>query len=260
MHVYSGYQKEALYYSFNADGTLTFAGEGSRNKQGNPYPCHFAGPSAQWLDINRGDYFDYLVSMGGNARAYNRYAREIFGPANRYATEKFDMADISNTMIRTKNGRSLHLINDTKQPRPYRHLYHLMGTNGIFENEDSRVHIHGRSPGEWTVAGKREVPRQFEPLSNYYQEFEHPLWRDLGERATTSGHGGGDFLCCYRVIEALITGTHPDVDVYDTVLWSSIVGLSEKSARNRSMPVDFPDFTRGLWKTRMPLPIRGMSI
>jgi hypothetical protein len=37
------------------------------------------------------------------------------------------------------------------------------------------------------------------------------------------------------------------------------VELSERSARNRSRPVEFPDFTRGLWKTRKPLPIRGMS-
>jgi hypothetical protein len=163
-------------------------------------------------------------------------------------------------MIRTKNGRSLHLISDMSQPRPYRHIYNLMCTNGLFECQDSRVHIHGRSPGEWTVAGKPEVARQFEPLSNYYPEFEHPLWRDLGERAKTSGHEGSDFLCCYRAIEALITGTYPDVDVYDTVLWSSIVELSETSARNRSKAVDFPDFTRGQWKTRKPLPIRGMTI
>jgi predicted dehydrogenase len=260
MHVYAGYQKEALYYSFNADGSLTFAGEGSGKSRGNWYPCHFAGPSAHWMDVNRGDYFDYLVTMGTYAYSYNHYAKEILGPNNPYATKKFDMADISNTMIRTKNGRSLHLITDQKLPRPYRHIYHLMGTNGIFENEDARVHIQGRSPGEWTVAGKRQVAREFEPLSNYYKEFEHPLWRDLGARAKTSGHGGGDFLCCYRVIEALITGTYPDVDVYDTVLWSSIVELSEISARNRSKVMDFPDFTRGLWKTRKPLPIRGMTI
>jgi len=260
MHTYAGYQKEALYYYFSADGTLTFAGEGALNRMGNYYPAHFAGPPAQWLDINRGDAFDYLVSMGNYSRAYNRYASEIFGSDNPYARMKIEGSDISNTLIRTKNGRSLHLIHDDRLPRPYRHLYHLMGTNGLFENEDSRVHIHGRSPGEWTVAGKRQVARQFEPLSNYYKEFEHPLWRDLGSLATSSGHGGSDFLCCYRVINALITGTYPDIDVYDTVAWSAIVELSERSARNRSQVVDFPDFTRSRWKTRKPLPITGAKV
>src|ERR1035437_1259218 len=167
MHVYAGYQKEALYYSFNPDGTLTFAGEGSGKSRGNWYPCHFAGPPAQWLDINRGDTFVYLVAMGTYPYIYNKYAREFFGPGNPSATRKFDMADISNTMIRTKNGRSLHLITDQKLPRPYRHIYHLMGTNGLFENEEARVHIQGRSKGDWTVAGKRPGARGFEPLSNY---------------------------------------------------------------------------------------------
>lgn len=260
LHVYAGYQKEALYYSFNPDGTLTFAGEGYAKARGNAYPCHFAGPSAQWLDINRGDNFDYLVAMGTDARAYNLYAKEIFGANNPNASRQFDMADISNLMIRTKNGHSLHLIQDTKLPRPYRHLYNLMGTLGLFENQDERVHIQGRSPGAWTVAGKREVARRFEPLSNYYKDFEHPLWRDLGEKARASGHGGGDYLCCYRVIESLVTGAYPDVDVYDTVAWSAIVELSEQSARNRSQAIDFPDFTRGRWKARKPLSVSGAGM
>lgn len=207
--------------------------------------------------INRGDCFDYLVSMANFARSFNKYGREVLGPHSWLANEKFDMSDINNSMIRTKNGRSLHLILDTRSPRPYRHIYTLQATNGIYEHIDKRVHIHGRSPGEWTRQGKRAAPRQWEPISNYYSEFEHPLWRDLGEQARSSGHGGGDFMCCYRLIEAFRTGNYPDIDVYDTVTWSAIVELSDWSARNRSRAVDFPDFTRGRWKTRRPLPIRG---
>lgn len=259
MHIYTGYQKEAMYYSFNADGTLTFAGEGAINRMGNFYPAHFVGPSAHWLDINRGDYFDYLVSMGNFPRSFNRYAKETFGPSNRYASMKFDMADINNTLIRTKKGRTIHVIKDTISPRPYRHYYTLQATNGIYEHTEKRLHIQDRSPGEWTVQGKRQVARQWEPIAKYYPEYEHPLWRDLGKLATSSGHGGGDYLMAYRLIEALRTGVYPDVDVYDSVLWSSIVELSETSARNRSRVMDFPDFTRGRWKTREPLPIRGAT-
>ena len=64
----------------------------------------------------------------------------------------------------------------------------------------------------------------------------------------------------YRLIEALRTGTYPDIDIYDTVAWNCIVDLSDRSARDRSRPVDFPDFTRGRWKTRSPLPIRGANV
>ena len=117
----------------------------------------------------------------------------MFGANNRYANAPLPMTDISNTMIRTRNGRSLHLIHDTLLPRPYRHYYTPMATNGIYEHNDTRLHIGGRSPGDWTVQGKKQVAREWEPLSRYYPEFEHPLWRDLGSKATSSGHGGGDY-------------------------------------------------------------------
>jgi hypothetical protein len=180
MHSYTGYQKEVMYYSFNADGTLTFAGEGGRNRMGNFYPAHFVRPSAQWLDINRGDYFDYLVSMGN-------YARETFGPANPYASMNFDMADINNTMIRTKKGRSIHVIKDTISPRPYRHYYTLQATDGIYEHTEKRPHIQGRSPGEWTVQGRRQAPRQWEPIAKYYPEFDRRAAGDLGSQQEPRG-------------------------------------------------------------------------
>lgn len=60
----------------------------------------------------------------------------------------------------------------------------------------------------------------------------------------------------YSLIRALRTGTYPDIDVYDTAAWSCIVELSDRSARNRSNPVDIPDFTRGKWKTRKPLKLQ----
>jgi predicted dehydrogenase len=258
MHVYAGYQKEAMYYSFNTDGTLTFAGAG-KLKMGNVYPTHHGGPSAQWLDVNRGDCFDYLVSMGNYGRAFNLAAAEIFGADSVLAKTKFDMTDISNTMIRTKNGRSIHLILDTISPRPHRHYFRLQATRGIYEHVERRVHIHGKSPGEWTRKGAPHVHREWEPIDNYFPEYEHPLWRDLGEKARTSGHGGGDYLMLYRIIQSLRTGTYPDIDVYDTAAWSCIVQLSDRSARNRSCPVDIPDFTRGKWKTRRPLPIYNES-
>jgi len=260
MHIHAGYQKEALYYAVNADGTLTFAGEGARNRMGNYYPTHFAGPSAQWLDINRGDRFEYLVSMGNFARSFNKYGREVFGPDSTLAKTQFPMSDINNSLIRTVNGRSLHLFLDTRSPRPYRHVYTLMATNGIYEHTEKRIHIQGRSPGEWTRQGRRTAPREWEPISKYYGEFEHPLWRDLGAKAVSSGHGGGDYMCCHRVVEALRLGAYPDIDVYDTAAWSAIVELSDQSAKNRSKLMEFPDFTRGRWKSRKPLPVQGARL
>ena len=68
----------------------------------------------------------------------------------------------------------------------------------------------------------------------------------------------GDFLEDYRLVEALRSGIAPDFDVYDAATWSSIAVLSEKSVADRSRPVDFPDFTKGKWKTTPPIKIMGV--
>jgi len=48
------------------------------------------------------------------------------------------------------------------------------------------------------------------------------------------------------------------MDVYDAAALSAVSELSEISVKNRSKPVDFPDFTRGFWKERKPLEIPGV--
>ena len=45
------------------------------------------------------------------------------------------------------------------------------------------------------------------------------------------------------------------MDVYDAASWSAVTALSEKSIAGKSIPVDFPDFTRGKWKERPPIEI-----
>ena len=46
-------------------------------------------------------------------------------------------------------------------------------------------------------------------------------------------------------------GTLP-LDIYDSVIMSAPVALSDISIAKGSAPVPFPDFTRGRWKTRKP--------
>jgi hypothetical protein len=40
--------------------------------------------------------------------------------------------------------------------------------------------------------------------------------------------------------------------------WSSIAVLSETSVADRSRSVDFPDFTKGKWKTTPPIKLMGV--
>ncbi len=62
-------------------------------------------------------------------------------------------------------------------------------------------------------------------------------------------------MMMYRLIDAIQKGGLVDMDVYDAASWSVISPLSEKSVANKSQAVEFPDFTRGKWKTNKPLGI-----
>jgi hypothetical protein len=66
------------------------------------------------------------------------------------------------------------------------------------------------------------------------------------------GHGGGDLLECWRLIDCLRNGLPLDQDVYDAAAWSSVVPLSEWSVLNRSNSIDVPDFTAGAWEKNQP--------
>ena len=65
-----------------------------------------------------------------------------------------------------------------------------------------------------------------------------------------------DFLMTWRLIDCLRNGLPLDIDVYDSVSWSSITPLSEKSVLGGSIPMEIPDFTRGAWKTN---PVHDIS-
>ena len=83
------------------------------------------------------------------------------------------------------------------------------------------------------------------------REYMHPLFKSAGEIAVKAGgHGGMDYLMDLRWTYALRNGLPLDMDVYDLASWCAVCELTERSARSRSAAVDFPDFTRGAWKTK----------
>jgi hypothetical protein len=66
-----------------------------------------------------------------------------------------------------------------------------------------------------------------------------------------------DWLESFRLIECLKKGEPTDMDVYDAAAWSCLVELSERSVVQGGKPQRIPDFTRGKWRARPPLPIIG---
>jgi hypothetical protein len=90
-------------------------------------------------------------------------------------------------------------------------------------------------------------------------ELDHPVWKRLEEQSKGAGHGGMDFIEDYRLIEALRGGRPLDMDVYDAAAWSVVTPLSEESVAKRGQRKDFPDFTRGGWKTPRPLHVMEVT-
>ena len=85
---------------------------------------------------------------------------------------------------------------------------------------------------------------------NYRKKYNHPLWATMEKEISNNqaGHGGMDFVMIYRIIRCLNKGLPLDINVYDSVMWSSILPLSEMSVINESKTIKIPDFTSGKWK------------
>jgi hypothetical protein len=196
------------------------------------------------MDINRGDRFDYLVSMSGPSRGLQAWAREHFPPDAPERRERYALGDVNVSLIKTIAGRTLYVSHDTNLPRPYSRIHLVQGTRGLFQGYPNRVYVEGRSVGH-----------RWEPAESYLEEFEHPLWRFEEARRTTVGHGGMDFLENWRLIQCLRAGMPTDMNVYDAAALSAVTPLSEWSVANGSRPIEFPDFTRGGWRTMPPLGI-----
>jgi predicted dehydrogenase len=217
----------------------------SVRRNGDLYPTHGLGPVAQWLNVNRGNRFDYLVSIATPAHGLNLWAAEHIGPESIEAKQKYALGDVVNTLIKTMSGQTILVTHDTNSPRPYSRRVMLQGTKGLVQKyPDERIHIEGRSP-----------EHQWEQLATYRAEFEHPLWAAIAERAREGGHGGMDYIEDYRLITCLGAGAPTDMDVYDGAALSCVSELSERSIQRGSAPMKIPDFTRGAWQKRAPLGI-----
>ena len=239
LHGECGYLHDGRASVLSAGPRARWITEHLIKRNGDLYPTHGLGPLAQCMNINRGDQFDYLVSMGGNSRGLNLLAAKRFGADSSQARQKYAQSDIVTTLIRTENGGTIILKFDICSPRPYSRIDLVQGTKGIFRGyPEEKIYIEGRSP-----------EHTWEATDKYREEYEHPLWKAVGE------NGGMDYIENYRLIKCLQTGAHPDMDVYDAAAWSAVSALSERSIAGKSQPIDFPDFTRGRWKTRQPLGI-----
>ena len=226
---------------------------------GNQYVTHGLGPIAFDMGINRGDRFDYLVSVDGTQRGYEAFAAATVPEGDPRRAMRFKMADMNVTTIRTAKGRTIMLQHDVTSPRPYSRLNLIAGTKGVFRAWPKRdIFLEKEPPSTKRTGHLKFDDAETERIRN---ECMHPLFKTAGEISKkVGGHGGMDYLMDLRWAYSLLNGLPLDADVYDLAAWCSVSELSERSARSRSKSLDFPDFTRGTWKKDCRCNLMGADI
>jgi hypothetical protein len=206
---------------------------------GNLYPTHGLGPVANYMGVNRGDRFDYMVSMSSPERGLDAWREANVPKDSPKWKEKYICGDLNTSLIKTANGLVITVQHDVVNPHPYDRTNLIAGVKGIFRDYPPRIYFDDPKAEEYVSIDK------------FKDEYEHPLWKHQGELARKlGGHGGMDFLMLYRLVECMRKGIPPDFDVYDAAAWSAPGPLSEMSVAQGSAPVKFPDFTRGRWKEK----------
>ena len=227
-------------------------------RHGNYYPTHGLVPAGRCLDINRGDRFDQLVSQETKSASFEAYGRENFPAGDWRHSAKMVKGDINMCLIHTAMGKTISLKHNVCTPCPYDRGNMYLGTMGIFRGinfiEDAADAYTNGSPCQfgWLEKTAERMHGFFdlEKSKRIREEFRHPYWIAAGEMAKkVGGHGGMDFVMDLRWAYCLQNGLPLDTDVYDLATYSSIVELSERSVNAGGKTIEFPDYTRGGWKT-----------
>lgn len=255
IHLEGGYQHDLRAVKFN-NGKQPYGGgvefgdkaisearwrtQHSLHRDGDLYPTHGIGPCMNWIDINRGNRFTNLVSMSTKSKGLNDYIKKN-GPEHPNAELEWKLGDIVTTLIQTSRGEKVLLSHDTNLPRPYSLGFRVQGTKGIWMDVNESLMLEGLTKEhEWT------------PASEWLKKYDHPLWKNGEKKAEGSGHGGMDYFLINSFVESVKRNQAPAIDVYDGATMMVITPLSEQSVSLGSMPVPFPDFTRGKWMNKKP--------
>jgi predicted dehydrogenase len=208
-------------------------------RDGNLYPTHGLGPVANYMGIQRGDRFGYMVSMSSRERGLDEYRQAHLKPGDPRFEERYICGDMNTSLIKTVKGLTITIKHTVTTPHPYDRINMIAGTKGIFEDYPPRIYFDEMNKDEsWGSIDD-------------FKQYAHPLWQKQGEQAAKVGsHGGIDYLMLIRLLQCVREGLPPDLDVYDAAAWAAVGALSVTSVSNGSAPVEIPDFTQGKWMQR----------
>ncbi|HBN46374.1 MAG TPA: glycosyl hydrolase [Prevotella sp.] len=238
------------YWKRDANDKLGWRLDYNMKYRGDVYATHGLGPVAQIMNIHRGDRFTVLSAMDTKSFLGVKKAEQRLG----HKVDNFRQGDLTNTMIRTEQGKVIQVVHDVMTPQPYSRMFHLVGTKGIAN----------KYPSEGIALNDAALKQAgIKPSTNYYngeaflnaadmqalnKKFESPIITKYNAKAReVGGHGGMDFIEDSRLVYCLQHGLPLDMDVYDLAEWCSLAELGSLSMDHNCMPVAVPDFTRGHW-------------
>jgi hypothetical protein len=259
IHCRCGYEHD-LRYMFDVDTHDSKVGKEAHFKapwrtlhyvrrNGNLYPTHGLGPIGVYLDINRGNRFLTLTTMSTPAKGLNKYINDHAPKDHPYHHLNFNLGDIVTSMIKCANGETIIVTYDTNLPRPYSLGFRVQGTNGLWLGEGDGA---WNDPGEQIYVEGESKPHEWDKAEEWFKKYDHQYWRDNGEKAVDSDHGGMDFIMLNDFFDIVRNKKQVPLDAYDSAAWSAVSALSEMSIAKGGALVDFPDFTRGQWIKRHP--------
>ncbi|MFE0654674.1 Gfo/Idh/MocA family protein [Streptomyces sp. NPDC059534] len=208
------------------------------------YPMHGLAPIAAAMDINRGDRMTTLRATATEPKGLADYRARFVDRSHPSWNETYINGDLVTCLIDTAQGRVMRAEHDVSSPRPYSRINSLAGSRGIFEDyagvssaDGGRIYVEPDHGGH-----------SWRDFGSYRKEFDHWLWKKIGDDAVNNGgHGGMDYVLQWRTVQLMRAGLVPDIDVYDSAAWCAPVPLSVTSLAAGGKPVDIPDFTRGDW-------------
>jgi len=242
VHCEGGYQHDLRSEIAFGEENRHYRLRNYKNRCCENYPTHELGPIAKILDINRGNRMVTLTSMASGAWGLNAYAEENEKVNPEFKTYRFAQGDIVKTLIKCAKGETIELTLDTTLPRNYSRNFTVRGTKGYFSENANGIFLEGKC-GEWDHGFYNNV-------KEYREQYESEIWDKFMNDGVRGGHGGMDWLVFDAYFEALANNDVPPIDTYDTAAWMAITPLSEQSIALGSMPVEVPDFTRGMWTFR----------
>ena len=238
------------------------------NRNCENYPTHELGPIAKILNINRGNRMVSLVSRstGGANRGLHDYVQDK--PELAYLKDvEFKQADIVETMITCENGELITIRLDTTLPRMYCREFIVRGTKGLYNQNNNMVFVDDPNfshdtnrltlpDGSVTEALSESAGLHYfyDSAKQYEEKYLPEMWKSVTPEILKQGHGGMDYFEFEVLADCLVNGKEMPIDVYDAVAWMSITYLSERSLQT-GMPVEIPDFTHGMYKTRLPMDV-----